>query len=79
LRVVVEVDGGQHDGGTHDQIRTRYLEAKGYRVLRFWNNEVLENTEGVLTTIRAAMAAASPPPLTPPRRKRGEGNGESRE
>ena len=79
LRIVIEVDGGQHDGGAYDQVRTGYLEAKGYRVLRFWNNDVLENTDGVLTMICAAMAAASPPPLTPPRRKRGEGNGDDRE
>jgi very-short-patch-repair endonuclease len=72
LRVVVELDGGQHDGGTYDQIRTRYLEAKGYRVVRFWNNDVLENIEGVLTAISAAIEG--PPPLTPPRRRRGEGD-----
>ena len=77
LRVVVEVDGGHHDGNTHDQIRTRYLEAKGYRVVRFWNNDVLENTEGVLSAISAVIE--DPPPLTPPRRKRGEGNGSSPE
>jgi very-short-patch-repair endonuclease len=76
LRIVVEVDGGQH-GGTYDQVRTRYLEAKGYRVVRFWNNDVLENTEGVLTAIAAIVAG--PPPLTPPRRKRGEGNAGSLE
>ena len=76
LRIVVEVDGGQH-GGTYDQVRTRYLEAKGYRVVRFWNNDVLENTEGVLTAIGAVIEG--PPPLTPPRRKRGEGNAGSLE
>jgi very-short-patch-repair endonuclease len=77
FRVVVELDGGQHDGGAYDQNRTRYLEMKGYRVLRFWNNDVFENTEGVLTAISAVIDG--PPPLTPPRRRRGEGNGGSLE
>ena len=47
--------------------------SNGYRVLRFWNNEVLENTLGVLSMIEAAANADRPPPPTPPRRKRGEG------
>lgn len=50
---------------------------KGYRVVRFWNNDVLENTEGVLTAIGTVIEG--PPPLTPPRRKRGEGNAGSLE
>jgi very-short-patch-repair endonuclease len=75
--VVVEVDGGQHNSATQDHVRTKYLEKKGYRVVRFWNNDVLENTEGVLTAISARIDG--PPPLTPPRRMRGEGNGGSPE
>jgi very-short-patch-repair endonuclease len=47
----IEVDGGQHAENPDDLIRTRWLERKGYQVLRFWNNEVLGNTEGVLETI----------------------------
>ena len=47
-RVVVEVDGGQHaEQLREDQTRTRWLEAQGYRVLRFWNNDVLANSEAV--------------------------------
>src|SRR5688500_962083 len=51
-RLVVELDGGQHDERAQkDELRTEYIEAEGYRVLRFWNNEVLGHTEGVLATI----------------------------
>ena len=39
LRIVIELDGGQHSDSASDDARTRYLEANGYRVLRFWNNE----------------------------------------
>jgi len=52
LRLVVELDGGQHAVDTErDQTRDAHLRAQGYTVLRFWNNEVFENFEGVLTTI----------------------------
>ena len=50
-RLVVEIDGGQHNtpqGRQHDLKRTAWLEAQGFRVLRFWNNQVLTNLEGVL-------------------------------
>jgi very-short-patch-repair endonuclease len=55
-RLIVEVDGGQH--GERDAARTAWLEAQGFRVLRFWNNDVLENTDGVIEAIRGAL----PPP-----------------
>ncbi|MCW5751814.1 MAG: endonuclease domain-containing protein [Alphaproteobacteria bacterium] len=55
-RLVVELDGGQHgEGAARDAARTAWLEARGYRVLRFWNNDVLENMEGVLVRILAAL------------------------
>jgi very-short-patch-repair endonuclease len=55
-RLVIEVDGGQHaTRQAQDAARTEYLAASGYRVLRFWNNDVLQNTEGVLEQIRAAL------------------------
>ena len=63
--LVVEVDGGQHgapDGRSQDARRTRWLEAQGYRVIRFWNNEVLDNLEGVLVVIREALSADNPSP-----------------
>ena len=51
-RVIVEVDGGQHTEQLHhDEQRTRWLEAQGYRVLRFWNNDVLANTEAVAQAV----------------------------
>jgi very-short-patch-repair endonuclease len=54
--VVVEVDGGQHAESASDVIRDRRLIDRGYRVLRFWNNDVLGNIDGVLTTIRTELA-----------------------
>ena len=61
--LVVEVDGGQHaERRAQDAVRTRYLEAKGFRVIRFWNNEVAENMEGVLATIGSALDKPSPQP-----------------
>jgi len=60
-RLIVEVDGGQHATAQRDAIRDRWLRAHRYRVLRFWNNEVLGNVEGVWETIFAAASAAAPP------------------
>jgi len=50
-RLIVEADGGQHADSTADRHRTAWLEGEGWRVLRFWNNEALANTEGVVETI----------------------------
>jgi very-short-patch-repair endonuclease len=50
-KVIVEVDGGQHSEEA-DKEREQWLRSQGFKVLRFWNNEVLENTEGVLEVIR---------------------------
>ena len=55
-RLVIEVDGGQHNESAADVIRDRRLTEDGYRVLRFWNNDVLGNTEGVLTTIQIELS-----------------------
>jgi len=55
-RLVVEVDGGQHTATSErDAARTRWLERRGYRVMRFWNNEVLNETDAVLESILAAL------------------------
>ncbi|MEH2567062.1 endonuclease domain-containing protein [Bradyrhizobium sp. AZCC 2289] len=54
-RLIVEVDGGQHNESAADVVRDRRLNEEGYRVLRFWNNDVLGNLEGVLTTIQAEL------------------------
>ena len=69
-RLVVEVDGGQHADSKPDQARTAFIEREGYRVIRFWNNEVTENLEGVLLTI--AQALSSGPPPTPSRMREGK-------
>jgi very-short-patch-repair endonuclease len=51
-RLVIEVDGGQHAEQVKlDSIRDKWLKVQGYKVLRFWNNEVLVNIDGVLETI----------------------------
>jgi very-short-patch-repair endonuclease len=52
--LIVELDGGQHSQ-EGDAARTRFLEQAGYRVIRFWNTDVLEQREGVLETIRSAL------------------------
>jgi very-short-patch-repair endonuclease len=56
--IVIEVDGGQHLESKRDEVRDRYLQQQGYRVLRFWNNDVLSNIDGVLTAIDANLRAA---------------------
>jgi len=54
-RLIIEVDGGQHNESATDAIRDKRLIEDGYRVLRFWNNDVLGNTEGVLLTIQTEL------------------------
>ena len=86
LRLVIEVDGSQHGEKRaleHDAERTAWLEAQGYRVLRFWNTEVFANLEGIVDAIYAAVRGSpsaeahplkhtrrrdSAAVLTPPRR-----------
>jgi very-short-patch-repair endonuclease len=55
-KLIVEIDGGQHNEEADSQ-RSASLEARGFQVLRFWNNDVLTNLEGVLTIVQAALAA----------------------
>ena len=65
--LVVELDGGQHAVMTdRDQNRTEVLQAAGIQVLRFWNNDVLENIEGVLAEIVAITKGATPHPVPLP-------------
>ena len=59
-KVVVEVDGGQHSEQAH-AARTAMIEGEGYRVLRFWNNDVLGNAEGCARVLLTELAARSPP------------------
>jgi very-short-patch-repair endonuclease len=71
LRVVIEVDGGQHaERIERDAQRTRFLESEGYQVLRFWNNDVLGNIDGVLELIQNAVAGTPTP--TPPHKGEGK-------
>ena len=77
-RLVIELDGGQHGGEAHatqDAARDAYMRANGYRVLRFWNNDVMQNLNGVLETIVGALSASPPtiPDPSPPLRG-GRGN-----
>jgi very-short-patch-repair endonuclease len=53
--LIVEADGGQHQEEPCDARRTAWLESRGWRVLRFWNNDILANTEGVVSTILEAL------------------------
>lgn len=69
-RLVIEIDGGQHASRVEaDRRRTEYLSREGYRVLRFWDNDVLGNLSGVLQRIGQALRDPHPNPL--PGRERG--------
>ena len=61
-RLVIEVDGGQHADNARDAIRDKWLADHNYRILRFWNNDVLGNMSGVLETIATALDEAPPHP-----------------
>jgi primosomal protein N' (replication factor Y) len=70
-RLIVEADGGQHAlPGDHDR-RDAFLSSKGWRVLRFWNNDILQNRDGVFQPIAEALEQ-SPHPDPPPLAGEGE-------
>jgi very-short-patch-repair endonuclease len=75
-RIVIEVDGGQHDEQQgYDTRRDEWLRSQGFVVLRFWNNEMLGNTEGVLERILSelkVLSASTPHPNPPPKWRREE-------
>jgi len=71
-RIVIEVDGGQHESAA-DEKRTKDIEAHGYRVLRYWNNDVLSNIDGVLEDIVSAITTTPTPNPSP------QGGGEQTE
>ncbi|KZC15795.1 DNA methylase [Rhodanobacter sp. FW510-R12] len=78
--LIIELDGGQHaEQVSYDEHRTRHLQAKGYRVLRFWNNEALTNIESVLEVILEAVAKPPPHPSPLPAGERGQFAPESEE
>ncbi|MEE2567450.1 endonuclease domain-containing protein [Hyphobacterium marinum] len=65
-KLIIEADGGQHAlEVARDARRTRWLESEGYRVIRFWNNDILSNTDGVLTVILEALSATPHPNALP--------------
>ena len=68
VKLIVELDGSQHADSAHDRVRDAWLAEQGYRVLRFWNADVMTNMNSVLDTIVAA--------LPPSPRQRGEGRGD---
>jgi very-short-patch-repair endonuclease len=65
--LVVEIDGSQHlDQKRYDERRSRFLQERGYRVLRFWNNQVFLQTEAVLRAIEYALEEVAPKSQVPP-------------
>jgi very-short-patch-repair endonuclease len=70
--IIVELDGGQHQGQAgYDYERTQFLESGGYRVLRFWNNQIFEEIDAVQEAILIALEEGTPSPEPSPR---GRGN-----
>jgi adenine-specific DNA-methyltransferase len=60
-KLIIELDGSQHgEQQDYDSARTGFLQREGYRVLRFWNNDIDQNMEGVLLLIREALSAPLP-------------------
>jgi very-short-patch-repair endonuclease len=57
FRLMIELDGGQHADDPADIRRTAWLEGQGWKVIRFWNNDILTNTDGVLQAILRALRA----------------------
>lgn len=74
-RLIIEADGGQHCESTGDARRDAYLQSQGFRILRFWNSDIFDNEEGVLTSILDALTAPLPARLqrAVPPPQRGEG------
>ena len=58
-RLVIEADGGQHAENPKDDLRTAWLEEHGWKVIRFWNNDILANLDGVLAAILESLAKQS--------------------
>jgi very-short-patch-repair endonuclease len=65
-KLIIEVDGGQHTQKIEQDLqRTRYFESRGYRVMRYWNNNVLANIDGVLQDIQRAITTPPTPDPSP--------------
>ena len=71
-RLIVELDGGQHaTQREYDSVRSKWLEAQGFQVIRFWNHEVMQNTDAVVEEIARKL----PPTLVLPRKGGGKWKG----
>ena len=76
--LIIEADGSQHADSTTDQRRDAFLGTQGFRILRFWNNDVMSNASGVFEILSVTLHAPHPPkPVAwvPPSPSRGEGLG----
>jgi very-short-patch-repair endonuclease len=61
-KVVIELDGGQHqEQFVYDEQRSAFLQAQGWRILRFWNSDILSNPDGVLSVIAGNLTVVPPP------------------
>ena len=72
-RLVIELDGSQHNTDANrkrDESRTRWLESEGYRVIRFWNNDLTSNMDGVLETVYAALHGSRDAEMRPLKHRR---------
>ncbi len=79
-RLIIEADGSQHTDCPSDARRDAFLQAHGFRVLRFWNNDILARRESVAAAVSATLSTPHPPAAArraPPSPARGEGNGAS--
>jgi len=78
-RLVIEADGSQHSESEGDRRRDAFLRGQGFTVLRFWNDDVLQQPVGVFEAIKAALTSPHPPKpaaWAPPSPARGEGLGD---
>ncbi|MGQ0698110.1 MAG: endonuclease domain-containing protein [Panacagrimonas sp.] len=65
-RVIVEADGGQHNDNAHDRERDAWLVGEGFKVMRFWNTDILKDTDAVLAAIWEVVADGERPPVNSP-------------
>lgn len=72
-RLIIEADGSQHAESDYDAERDAYLAGEGFRVIRFWNNDILTNTEGVSEAIWAALQDGTSTPSPRPLSRKGRG------
>ena len=64
LKLVIELDGGQHsEQQDYDERRSQWLGQRGFKVVRFWNNDVIENLEGVMERLCCCLPSSRPSPL----------------